>query len=413
MKIDAEKSEFLEEMLEHWQEQKLLSPADVEKLRSSYETKHFDWRRLAQYSFWIAMACGVISLGALLVDNKVLKYLESLYQTSDGVISLLSAVAAGYLYYLSFKRKKTKSQEVFSNEALGFTAVMLTANAIAYLGKAIHASGTHFSLLLLIAVFIYGILAYIFQSRLIWAFALISLGAWFGTESGYLSRGNWYFIGMNYPLRFVCFGLVLTASSFLMKGASTPIKSFSLFRKRTFSETSLTENATASEVNSLDTASSSPPSALHRTSPEATKEGESLTAKESSAIPSDRSLGHFFQITYIIGMMYLFFSLWLLSVFGNFGTLEEWYGVKQLSLFYWAIISAAACVISIFIGLKYRDDIAREFGITFLFINLYTRYFEYFWDSWHKALFFCVLAASFWIIGRKAEKIWNLEFLKQ
>ena len=389
MKIDAEKSEFLEEMLEHWQEQKLLTSADVEKLRSSYETKHFDWRRLAQYSFWIAMACGVISLGALLVDNKVLKYLESLYQTSDGVISLLSAIAAGYLYYLSFKRKKTKSQEVFSNEALVFTAVMLTANAIAYLGKAIHAGGTHFSLLLLIAVVIYGILAYIFQSRLIWAFALISLGAWFGTESGYLSRGNWYFIGMNYPLRFVCFGLVLTASSFLMKDSSRPIKSFSLFRR----STSSSESTTA---------------------PEATSAGETLPIKESAAIiASDRNLGHFFQITYIIGMMYLFFSLWLLSVFGNFGTLEEWYGVKQLSLFYWAIVSAAACVISIFIGLKYRDEIAREFGITFLFINLYTRYFEYFWDSWHKALFFCVLAASFWIIGRKAEKIWNLEFLKQ
>lgn len=118
MKIDAEKSEFLEEMLEHWQEQKLLSSADVEKLRSSYETKHFDWRRLAQYSFWIAMACGVISLGALLVDNKVLKYLESLYQTSDGVISLLSAVAACYLYYLSFQRKKQSRRKYLAMKHL-------------------------------------------------------------------------------------------------------------------------------------------------------------------------------------------------------------------------------------------------------------------------------------------------------
>lgn len=377
MKIDSEKSEFLDEMLEHWQEEKLLSAADVERLKNSYETKHFDWKRLAQYSFWIAMACGVISLGALLVDNKILQYLESLYQTSDGVISLLSTIGAGYLYFLSFKRKKTKSHQIFSNEALVFTAVMLTANAIAYLGKAIHAGGTHFSLLLLIAVFVYGILAFIFQSRLIWAFALISLGAWFGTESGYLSRGDWYFIGMNYPLRFVCFGLVLTGLSFLQRG-SAPVKTYTLFRRKI-----------------------------------AIGDNDSPDKGSTALEPNKRNLGDFFQITYIIGMMYLFFSLWLLSVFGNFGTLEEWYGVKQISLFYWAIISALACVISIFIGLKYRDDIAREFGITFLFINLYTRYFEYFWDSWHKALFFCVLAASFWIIGRKAEKIWNLEFLKQ
>lgn len=345
MKIDQEKSEFLDEMLAHWQEEQLLTESDVQRLRSSYEAKSFDWRRLAQYSFWIAMACGVISLGALLVDDQILKYLEKLYDTSDGVISLLSAAGAGYLYYLSFKRKKTKSHQVFSNEALIFTAVMLTANAVAYLGKAIDNGSTHFSLLLLIAVFIYGVLAFFFQSRLIWVFTLLSLGAWFGTETGYLSRWNWYFAGMNYPLRFVLFGGLLTGLSFFMR--------------------------------------------------------------------NHKKTSHFFQVSYISGMVYLFVSLWLLSVFGNFGTLEAWYGVKQLSLFYWAILSAGICIISIYAGLKYRDDIAREFGITFLFINLYTRYFEYFWDSWHKALFFCVLAASFWIIGRRAEKIWNVEFLKK
>ncbi|WP_316821709.1 DUF2157 domain-containing protein [Pedobacter gandavensis] len=401
MKIDSEKTEFLEEMLEHWQAQKLLSPAEVARLRNSYETKHFDWRRLAQYSFWIAMACGVISLGALLVDNKVLKYLESLYQTSDGAISLLSAVAAGYFYFIGFKRKKTKSRQVFSNEALVFTAVMLTANAIAYLGKAIQSSGDHFSWLLLIAVFIYGILAYIFQSRLIWAFVLISLGAWFGTESGYLSRGNWYFIGMNYPLRFVCFGLLLTALSFLMKGASSPIHNFTLFRNKS------TKDAKDLKTFSPDRLELKAEAVIGLSD-----QSPSSSNMDLNTQPEKRSLAYFFQVTYIIGMMYLFISLWFLSVFGNFGTLEEWYTVKQISLFYWAIISATVCGISIFIGLKYRDDIAREFGITFLFINLYTRYFEYFWDNWHKALFFSVLAASFWIIGRKAEKIWNLEFLK-
>ncbi|MCX2486324.1 DUF2157 domain-containing protein [Pedobacter sp. MR2016-24] len=345
MKIDQEKSDFLEEMLQHWQEEQLLSEDDVKRLQGSYEAKSFDWRRLAQYSFWIAMACGVISLGALLVDNQILDYLRKLYDTPDGMISLLSAAAAALLYWLSFKRRKSLPMEIFSNDAIIFTAVMLTANAIAYLGKAIDTGGTHFSLLILFSVFIYAILANIFKSRLIWIFVLISLGAWFGTETGYLSRGNLYFLGMNYPLRFVLFGLVLTLVSLLLR-----------------------------KVKAFD---------------------------------------YFYQTTYVSGMLYLFVSLWLLSVFGNFGTLDQWYGIKQISLFYWAIISAVVCVISILAGLKYRDDISREFGITFLFLNLYTRYFEYFWDSWHKALFFCVLAASFWFIGRRAEKIWNVEFLKK
>ncbi len=345
MKIDQEKSEFLDEMLNHWQKEQLLSDENVKQLKGSYEIKTFDWRRLAQYSFWIAMACGVISLGALLVDNKILNYLRFIFDASNLVICLLSAVAAVSAYYFAFKRKKTKSHQVFSNEAIVFSGVMLTANSIAYLGKTIDNGSSHFSLLILVSVFIYGLLAYIFQSRLIWVFVLLSLGAWFGTETGYISRWNWYFIGMNYPLRFVFFGLIITAFSFL--------------------------------------------------------------------ICKSKKMVIFFQVNYIVGMVYLFVSLWLLSVFGNFGTLEEWYNVKQLSLFYWGIISAVVSLTSIFIGLKYRDDIAREFGITFLFLNLYTRYFEYFWDSWNKAVFFSVLAISFWLIGRRAEKIWNLEFIKK
>lgn len=344
MKIDQDKSDFLDEMLQHWQSEQLLSTTQVEQLKASYETKSFDWRRLAQYSFWIAMACGVISLGALLIDKKVLDYMERFFDASDLMISILSAVASAVLYYLAFKRKTTKAHKVFSNEAMVFSGVMLTANAIAYLGKAIDKGSGHFSLLILASVFIYAALAYVFKSRLIWAFVLISLGAWFGTETGYLSRWNWYFLGMNYPLRFVCFGLIITAGSYLIKG--------------------------------------------------------------------HKQMGVFFQTNYICGMIYLFVSLWLLSVFGNFASLEEWYNIRQLNLFYWALLSSAICVLSIYIGLKYRDDIAREFGLTFLFINLYTRYFEYFWDSWHKAIFFCVLAASFWLIGRRAEKIWNLDYLK-
>jgi len=343
-KIDQEKGEFLENIIKYWEEENLLDEATANKLRQSYEAKVFDWRRLAQYSFWVAMACGVISLGALLIDKTLLNYIQKLYNTPNSLISLFSALAAIGLFILGFKRKKAKPEKVFSNEALVFTAVMLTANAIAYFGKSLNHGSNHFSILILLSVVIYASLAYLFKSRLIWVFTLLSFGAWFGTETGYLSRWSGYFIGLNYPLRFVLFGLFLTAASFLLR---------------------------------------------HK-----------------------KNLHHFFPTTYVCGMAYLFISLWLISVFGNYGTLESWYAVKQISLFYWAIISAIICAISIFVGLKYHDEVAREFGITFLFINLYTRYFEYFWDSWHKALFFSVLAISFWLIGRKAEKIWNIEFTK-
>ena len=76
--------------------------------------------------------------------------------------------------------------------------------------------------------------------------------------------------------------------------------------------------------------------------------------------------------------------------------------------FYWGIISAVVAGIFLLYGLKTKDVVAREFGITFLIIFLYTKYFEYFWDHTNKTLFFSILALSFWVIGRKAEKIWNI-----
>ena len=67
---------------------------------------------------------------------------------------------------------------------------------------------------------------------------------------------------------------------------------------------------------------------------------------------------------------------------------------------------------SIYWGLKTEDTVARGFGITFLLLNLYTRFFEYFWDNTHKALFFGILGISFWALGSYAERLWKLAFLK-
>jgi len=175
----------------------------------------------------------------------------------------------------------------------------------------------------------------------VWLFALVSFGSWFGTETGYQTHWADYFLGMNYPLRFVLFGFVLVAASFALR------------RRKWFAS--------------------------------------------------------FDDLTYVVGLLYLFLSLWLLSIFGNYGNIDNWWHIRQISLFYWGIISAAVAGGFLLYGLKSKDDIAREFGITFLIIFIYTKYFEYFWDNVNKTIFFGILAISFWLIGRKAEKIWNLK----
>lgn len=116
----------------------------------------------------------------------------------------------------------------------------------------------------------------------------------------------------------------------------------------------------------------------------------------------------FMRPTTTVGLLYLFVALWILSIFGNYGDIGTWYQVKQFELFGWSILFGAVAIASIYIGLRYDDAVTRGFGLVFLFLNLYTRFFEYFWDHLHKALFFGLLAVSFWYVGSRAEKIWRL-----
>lgn len=345
MKLDSENADFLRETIRNWEDKGIISKEKAEELNNSFTVKSFDWQKLAQYAIYISLACGVFALGSLLLDRQITKLLSSLYNTPNIIICGISFAAAAYFLIVGNRRRQRKANRVFSNEAMLFAGVLLIANGLAYLGKTIDKSSENYALLFLVAVPLYAFLGYHFKSRLIWSFALFSLGAWFGTQTSYLSQSNFYFLGMNYPLRFVCFGLLLTALSFAL-----------LYFKK---------------------------------------------------------LKDFQFATYFIGLLYTFSSLWLLSIFGNFGRIDDWYKVSQLSLYGWAGLSVAICLLTFYLGFKFKNELAREFGATFLIINLYTLFFAYFWDAWHKAIFFLVLALSFWIIGRKTEKIWNLEFLKE
>ncbi|NWK86635.1 DUF2157 domain-containing protein [Raoultella terrigena] len=113
-----------------------------------------------------------------------------------------------------------------------------------------------------------------------------------------------------------------------------------------------------------------------------------------------------FSVSKAMGLTYLFIALWILSIFGNHD-LDSWYGLSPTQLLPWALLFGVAAVLCISISLKTDDGMLRGFGLTFLAINLYTRFFEYFWGSMHKVVFFLILAASLAVLGRYAERIWH------
>ncbi len=105
-------------------------------------------------------------------------------------------------------------------------------------------------------------------------------------------------------------------------------------------------------------------------------------------------------LTYHVGLLIFFTGLWGVSVFGNFGSLDAWRTVRQAQMLPYAIISGLITAGGLFLGVRRGDAALRDYSILFLLLNLYTRYFEYFWDSLNKGLFFLVLAVSFGLLAR-------------
>jgi hypothetical protein len=110
------------------------------------------------------------------------------------------------------------------------------------------------------------------------------------------------------------------------------------------------------------------------------------------------------DITWAGSWLLLLLSGWLISLFGNSASWDEWQHVRQVQLLWWVALFTLLCVITIVLGIKTRDSMVRDAGVLFLLLDMYTRYFEYLWDRTHKGLFFAILAVSFWWIGKLLER---------
>jgi len=340
LKLPRKQATVLREAIEQWKQDGVIPDAQAVSLAATIEVQYFDWRKLAKYSFWIALFSIVSSVSAVLSDRMLRELLEALFNAPAILkCAALSLVAAG-LYRWGLTRSQQTPDKVYRNEAIFFLGVLATAGAISQLGIVLDTGSGHFSLLLLLSFLVYAGLGVLLGSNLIWIFSLASLGGWMGTETGYMSGWGAYYLGMNYPLRFVLFGGVLIGCTLALE--HHPI--------------------------------------AHR----------------------------FYRSTLAMGLLYLFIALWIMSIFGNYGDMSRWHSARQYELAHWAILFGAVALAAIVWGLRHDDVMLRGFGLTFLFINLYTRFFEYFWDSMHKALFFALLAASFWLLGTRAEAIWHL-----
>jgi len=120
-----------------------------------------------------------------------------------------------------------------------------------------------------------------------------------------------------------------------------------------------------------------------------------------------KTLNTFTSSTKIISWISFLISAWTLSILGNSRSIEVWSDIKQGNLWYWAVGFTVVLIGMIAFAFRKKDPFLRDVTLVFFLINIYTRYFEYFWDKTNKGLFFAILAFSFWWIGKAAEKWWK------
>ncbi|WKN30914.1 hypothetical protein PZB74_18325 [Porifericola rhodea] len=345
MQLNNSEKEKFKKLLYQWQEDGLLSSDKVNDLKLNIDQLHqksspFDWKNLSFLAFFFAVVCIILATSLMITGDWLEKIVNAIFDVPDILKSLFFFIVAGGLSYLAKKRRERHPKKVFSNESLFMFGAISVAFGITYLGFSLDMTNGYYPVLILTASVIYGAAGIYLNSAINWYLSMAAFTLWFGSETTYWAKDNDLFIGMNYPMRYVLFGLLLLLLSKIMNRLEWEQK--------------------------------------------------------------------FVNSAYVLGLLSLFMALWLLSIFGNYADLIAWREVSQFNFILWALVLALASAIAIYYGLKHEDKISRDIGILFLLLNIYTRYFEYLWDSMHKVLFFSILAVSFWLIGRKAESVWNL-----
>jgi hypothetical protein len=170
--------------------------------------------------------------------------------------------------------------------------------------------------LLLIDMLILLPLAYLLRNVLLVILNLIVFFAWFGGVTGYISGWGAYFFGMNYPMRFLIAGISMASFGLVHRGA----------------------------------------------------EQQRLRAYDG-----------FFKVWLSGGIFFSEMSLWLMSLFGNYGSIFNSHLESAGELFLFNAMWAGANVGLLQLGSQYQLRMLRGYAMTFLLIQAYTIYF------WHIA----------------------------
>lgn len=343
MQVNKSQADFLETMIDRWRQTEIITEEKAESLKKSYSVRAFDWKNIAKYAFVFAVISGVIAVIATFADRKLIRFFYALIDEMFHSSNLMLGLICAVVSFVFFYFGQKRKQ--------GKPDTFFTNEGFILMGS---------------------------------AFATFT-AANFANLSG---KGDDYYI-----TTFLLATILYIIISFLIKSQITWLLALVAF-------TCWVCVQSASLINWK-------PYFLGMNFVVRFFLYSLVFTGCTYAVRKVKILRPFYLLTFYYGLCLCFTALWAVSVCGNCGTWEAWNKITQIHFWPWALLSTGLSALAAYMGMKKNWLLLQNFGISFLLLNIYTRYFEYCWRDNYKSLFFLVMALSFWFIGRGAEKIWN------
>jgi hypothetical protein len=203
----------------------------------------------------------------------------------------------------------------WSRRSLELFGGLLLIGLTFVLGLIFSSGSGNWPALLLIDLVVLLALTYALNNVLLLVLSMIVFFTWFGGVTGYASGWGAYWFGMNYPLRFLLAAVAIAGIG-----------------------------------------------VLHRQS-------------EEGAFAPYRG---FFKVWLSAGVFFAEMALWLMSLFGNFGSIAEYSGEPAGGeLFFFNLLWAGSNALLLHLGSRHGLGMLRGYAVTFLIIQAYTVFFRW------------------------------------
>lgn len=213
MKADRKEQEILLRAINEWEHTGKISHEQARDLKDDVSSGNAGNNPISQYFFIIALSCILLAFGAIFIDDKLLEQVKTYFALSNLFITAICGIiAAGWIGYVYKRRSKLGKNTYEVYMGLGALAVLTT---LIYACKDIGAGHGYNGFLALSAIVLF-ILSVSFRAKAFWLIGLLAMMGWYGAFTDWLSR-DFLFLGMNYPVRFTLFGLLVMGLSYLQQ----------------------------------------------------------------------------------------------------------------------------------------------------------------------------------------------------